>query len=61
MQDLIQEANLQLVLAVDMMDYRMTGSLKEVHDRLLEDARQAMETMIEEQKDVHTRDRRWRR
>ncbi|HCE77776.1 MAG TPA: hypothetical protein DEP61_02510 [Lachnospiraceae bacterium] len=58
LQDLIQEANLQLVLAVDMMDYRMTGSLKEVHDRLLEDARQAMETMIEEQKDVHTRDRR---
>ena len=57
-QDLIQEANLQLVLAVDMMDYRMSGSLKEVHDRLLEDARQAMETMIEEQKDVHTRDRR---
>lgn len=57
-QDLIQEANLQLVLAVDMLDYRMTGSLKEVHDRLLEDARQAMETMIEEQRDVHTRDRR---
>lgn len=57
-QDLIQEANLQLVLAVDMLDYRMTGSLKEVHDRLMEDARQAMETMMEEQRDVHTRDRR---
>ncbi len=53
--DLIQEGNLQLVLAMDSLP---GGSAAQVRRQLFAQIREAMEALIGEQKDIKSRDRR---
>lgn len=58
LQDLVQEGNLQLMLAGRDMDWRMTTSIEEARTRLHAAARDAMRALAAEQTETHTQDRR---
>lgn len=56
--DVIQEGSLQLVLGLDRMDASMVSGQDDIRTHLLAQIRDCISAMIEEQKDVRTRDQR---
>jgi DNA-directed RNA polymerase sigma subunit (sigma70/sigma32) len=56
--DVIQEGSLQLVLGLDRMDAGMVAGKEDIRAHLLAQIRESISAMIEEQKDVRTRDQR---
>ena len=57
LQDLVQEGNLQLLLAGEQTDWRMIPSVEMAEERLLAAALDAMRALSAEQAEMHTQDR----
>jgi RNA polymerase primary sigma factor len=55
--DLIQEGNLQLVLAISETDWKNPEIRAHFREKMLERVSAGMRTLLEEQKEMHTRDR----
>ncbi|MDO4622758.1 MAG: hypothetical protein Q4B22_07375 [Eubacteriales bacterium] len=55
--DIVQEGSLLLVLGIDMLESGLFADREAVRESLLRDIREGIQAMIEEQRDVHARDR----